>query len=68
MTIATDFGPWRITYGPSVTLEHTPTRSSIHFASGIDSEAFLEAFQTAQDIAPQKPVAAILAALWADYH
>ena len=67
MTISTDFGPWRLTYGPSITLEHMPTSSSIHFAPGNDSATFLDRFQDMQEKAPQRPIASILAALYQDY-
>ena len=68
MTIATTWGAWKLTYGAGVTFEHIPTGESIFFQAGDDSDTFLERFAHMQDVAPNRPIAAILAALWADYH
>ena len=61
------YGPFRVTYGTGVILEHVPSRCEVYFQPGDDSNTFLDRFQEMQDIAPQKPIACILATLWEDY-
>ena len=68
MTATTAWEPWALTYGAGVILAHTQTGDSVYFQPGDDSDIFLERFAAMQDAAPMRPIAAILAALWADYH
>lgn len=62
-----DYGPFRLTYGAGAILEHVPSRCEVYFQPGDDSNTFLDRFQDMQDIAPDRPIPLILAALWEDY-
>jgi hypothetical protein len=61
------YGPFKVTYGVGVVLEHVPSRCEVYFQPGDDSNTFLERFQDMQDAAPNRPIALILATLWEDY-
>jgi len=60
-------GPFAITYGAGVVLEHLPTCAEVHFAPGDDSAAFLDEFESAQEAAPMCSPAEILSRLWWQY-
>ena len=61
------YGAFALTYGCGTELARLPTGESVYFQPGDDSDAFRDELEHAQNVAPTRPIADILAELWRAY-